>query len=158
MRIKIILDHLYFVRGKVPKALWKFWVWYVGRERTTLSLTKQLIGHDEELLTGRAGTNLVIKAVSFLSFFFWLSHHLCWPQRHCSRYPPTSSQRSTGGDVRLLVGCPAAKSLRWCSVVPGVIEHRQDTNNYASYWWQCWLSSRVRLSEHPPRPLSDELF
>ena len=77
--------------------------------------------------------------------------------RHSSRHPPPSAtprahsasrprpQRSTGGDVRSLVGCirrkhcTAAESLRWCSVdiVPVLIEHTQDTTYCAPYWRQC---------------------
>ena len=63
----------------------------------------------------------IFVCVRFLSVL--LSHYLCWPQRHCScathpgmptlapRHTPGSfciaapRQRSTGGDIRLLMGC-----------------------------------------------------
>ena len=72
--------------------------------------------------------------------------------RRSSRHPPPPAtprvhsasrprpQRSTGSDVRSLVvdaiqrkHCTAAESLRWCSVVPVLIQHTQDTTYCAPY-------------------------
>ena len=41
--------------------------------------------------------------------------------------------------------CTAAESVRWCWVMPVLIEHTQDTTYYAPYWWQGQLSNKQFL-------------
>ena len=115
--------------------------------------------------------------VCFVNQFFLfilLSHHRCRPQRHCSRaarpgiphlqpHPglilhcspaPRGPQEEMSDRWWAAIQrkhCTAAASLQWCSAVPVLIEHTQDTTYCALYWRQCWLSCGVRLSEHPPR-------
>ena len=87
-----------------------------------------------------------------------LSHHLCRPQRHCScaarsgiptsdhtrliphRGPAPRGPQETSHRWRAAIRrrhCTAAESLRWCSVVPVLFQHTQDTTYYAPYRRQC---------------------
>ena len=112
------------------------------------------------VLVTRISSFLLLFFFFFVLFSFLLSHHLCWPQRHCSHathpgiphlwpYPgliprcspaPRGPQEETSDHWWAAIRrrhCTAAKSLQWCSVMPVLIEHMQDTTYYAPCWWQC---------------------
>ena len=113
----------------------------------TRSCERSLFSH--ELTDRRKSSHCQRKIPEYFFFFFFffcfclfvcfvlfvlllLSHHLCRPQRHCSRAarpgiphlrPPhpgliphrgPAIQRSTGSDVRSLVGCHPKETLRCC--------------------------------------------
>ena len=82
----------------------------------------------------------------FFILLFLLFHHLCQPQRHCSHaahlglWPllrliphhgptPRGPQEETSDCCWAAIQrrCTAAESLWWCSVIPVLIQHTQDT-------------------------------
>ena len=99
---------------------------------------------------------LLFFSLSLLFFFFLLSHHLCQSQRHSSRTarPSIPHLRPHPGLILRCSPTPrgpqeetsdrwwaairrrhytAPKSLRWCSVMPVLIKHMQDTTYCAPY-------------------------
>ena len=96
---------------------------------------------------------------------FLLTYHLCWPQRHCSHAtqplatPVDHSAlqphtlRSTGGDVRSLVGYHPEETLHCCRVTSVIFSSTCSHltcsghhTHYTPYWWQCYRTPRIRLS------------
>ena len=101
-----------------------------------------------------------------------LSHLLCRPQRHSSRAArpgiPTSGHtrliphrgpaprgpQETSDRWRAAIRrrhCTAAESLRWCSEVPVLFQHTQDTTYYSPCRSTMLAKPWIRLSERPPR-------
>ena len=87
-----------------------------------------------------------------------MSHHLCWPQRHCfmslvlasvplatPRAHSTSQpcpQRSTG-DIRSLVGCHPQETLHCCRVTLMVFSSACSDLTYAGHHLLCPLLTTV---------------
>ena len=119
-------------------------------------------------------THFRIAEVCCCFCFLLLSHHMCWPHSHrhfsCPARPSIPHCWPHPGLI-----LPQEVHRRWLQIVGGLLSEgdtalllshfggvRQwlswfniprtpPTNYYGPYWQKCWLSHRLRLSEHLPQ-------